>query len=297
MIHIIRQKLIFFLLMALWLITTIPGFNANIMTFNIRRNGHEKKTMHTWRKRKHLVCNIIRQYQPDIYSLQEATIDQIQTIAQQFPQYHWVGNGRGSRYCGYAKDEHVPIFYDTNKYSLIDFGTFTITKGSSNPCKWKRKGKLTRIATWVYLKEKQSQMSLIIYNTHLDYDRSSLRLTGLTRIMEHAKLHTNQQATILVMGDFNEEYVNTIQQIGLRYGFCNTKEISSNIQGPYKTAIDWKQKEKNCIDHILIKPSRTQTITCHQHLTIRYPHKYALASDHYPVLINISLEPTSVNQV
>jgi endonuclease/exonuclease/phosphatase family metal-dependent hydrolase len=296
-----------------------PNPAWKLMSFNIRRESTEKETKNLWKNRKNRVFDVIRENQPSILCLQEATIGQINDIAQKFPNYSWVGTGRGERYFGLAPSEYTPIFYDTKRFELQDQGTFSIGEGSSNPLRWKKEGKLPRIATWVLLTDKNSNLSFYLYNTHLDHIYDEVRQKGIVKIFEH--MFEKQKPNlanhfVFLAGDFNTNLTaqkfrynstvyTTYESAFKEKYFVDTRKEAKTVSGPYNTAIDWHGKEKYCIDHILVRPIvkvgdiddydhmeiETTYPTIESHTTIQEKDPKLLPSDHRPVMITISPQP------
>lgn len=90
----------------------------NVMSFNIR---YENKNdgRHCWENRKTLVTSTIHSIKPDIFCLQESKPSQLSFIANDFfGSYDFYSRGRDF----YNTDESCPIFFNRNRFSLLNKG-------------------------------------------------------------------------------------------------------------------------------------------------------------------------------
>lgn len=109
-----------------------PGGGAELtaMSFNIR-NGKANDGENSWDNRKELVRDVIVEYDTDIVGLQEAFRFQLDHLAKELPQYTEVGQGRA----GGTKDEYSAILYRTDRFDLLDSGTFWLSDTPEKPSK------------------------------------------------------------------------------------------------------------------------------------------------------------------
>ncbi len=94
------KKTYWLVLMTLSLLVTgcltIPAEKAStldvrVMTFNIR-NGRAKDEENRWELRKEFVCDVIRDYAPDVLGVQEAYRFQLDEFNKRLPEYGEVGD-------------------------------------------------------------------------------------------------------------------------------------------------------------------------------------------------------------
>ncbi|MCP5022964.1 MAG: hypothetical protein GY930_14475, partial [bacterium] len=96
------------------------GTDVAVMSFNIRY-GTANDGDNAWPKRKHLVMDVIRDWQPGILGLQEALRFQLDEIKVQFPNLQESGVGRDD---GKTKGEYTAILFDRQRFQLILQDTF-----------------------------------------------------------------------------------------------------------------------------------------------------------------------------
>jgi len=256
-----------------------------IMTYNIRRAGQEKKEERLWHKRLPLVKALIERINPDIMGLQEATAEQIDALRNAFPQFDFFSQGRGASWWGWGTDEHTPLFYDKNKFTLLEHGTFSINPPKGyfgwTPLNVTQTGWLPRICTWGKFKDNTTNKEFYVYNTHLDHSYQSARLSEL-QVIKDDIMKRAQNLPVVLMGDFNTEFNNELQNI--IPSFTLAKNKAKHTFGPQETRTGWDDDELKSIDHILIN----DLISVKNYGVIAkgdgpYP------SDHRPVIADISL--------
>jgi len=113
--------------LAIFLLLLIPfGIYAqqmNIVTYNIRFNN-SGDGINAWPNRVEMVTGLLRFYEADIFGMQEALVGQIEDIQKELPAYKWFGTGRDD---GGEAGEFSPIFYNTKKFILIEYGQFWLS--------------------------------------------------------------------------------------------------------------------------------------------------------------------------
>jgi len=167
-----------------------------VMTFNLRRRKPSDGS-NTWRRRRDAVVEVVRRQAPDILGTQEGLEDQVEYIAENFPEYHVVGQGR----FGGALDEHNALFYRADRFRLLDSDTFWLsdTPEVAGSRSW---GNLVpRMATWARLRDKDTGREIHHVNTHLDHLVPSARRRGAQLINDHLPADDNTVA--ILSGDFN----------------------------------------------------------------------------------------------
>ena len=169
-----------------------------VMTWNIRYDNRGDGE-NAWRHRSDWVAEIIKREQPDLLGCQEVLSSQLNDLEDSLTDYAVYGVGRDD---GKRRGEFAPIFYRRERFELIDSSTFWL---SPTPEKVGSKGwdaAITRIASWVKLKDKRKGDTFYAINTHFDH-------RGTTARHESAKLLAKQlrekfaDHPVILTGDFN----------------------------------------------------------------------------------------------
>jgi endonuclease/exonuclease/phosphatase family metal-dependent hydrolase len=173
-----------------------------VMTFNIRYDNPQDGA-DVWTNRKDKVASMVRLYDADIVGMQEAQRNQIDDLAKRLPKYEWFGVGRHD---GKDAGEFTPIFYRSDRLTLLDQKTFWLspTPDLAGSRGWD--AALPRIATWARFRasaeSESTKTEFYVFNTHFDH-------MGVVARLESAKLLRAKVAEIagdhpaVLIGDFN----------------------------------------------------------------------------------------------
>ncbi len=131
-----------------------------IISYNIWVGNGTDTTM-----RADIFRDLIEQYRPDSIGMQEVNMAWLAAF-EKFAfneSYAGVGEGRDTAY------EACLIYYRTDKYELVDSGTFWLSdtpdvKGSKFP-----NSSYPRICTWAHLRDRKTGYEYMHINTHLDH--------------------------------------------------------------------------------------------------------------------------------
>jgi endonuclease/exonuclease/phosphatase family metal-dependent hydrolase len=179
-----------------------------VMSFNIRfaRVGHsEERPENNWTDakspRRERVVRVIRDYMPDVLGVQEARNGQIVDLQKALPEYGFYGVGRDN---GKRGGEYTGIYYRKDKFVLLGEDSFWLSDSPETPGSKFDKAPLalTRMASWVRLRDKTSGATFLVLNTHWDHISKVARRLSAALILDRIVKHGGDSAAI-VMGDLN----------------------------------------------------------------------------------------------
>ena len=172
----------------------------SVISFNIRM-GEGKDGTNSWQFRCPATIYMLRDKQPDIFGLQEAYDYQVLFIRENMLDYRSVGVGRED---GKHEGEHMSIFYNKKKISLLKWGTFWLSETPEKPSMgWD--AACFRTATWALMKDKRSGHKFYYVNTHLDHVGKTAQREGLALIVERIRAINPDGYPMVLTGDFNVE--------------------------------------------------------------------------------------------
>lgn len=172
----------------------------SVISFNIRM-GEGKDGTNSWQFRCPATIYMLRDKQPDIFGLQEAYDYQVLFIRENMLDYKSVGVGRED---GKHEGEHMSIFYNKKKISLLRWGTFWLSETPEKPSMgWD--AACFRTATWALMKDKRSGHKFYYVNTHLDHVGKTAQKEGLALIVERIREINPEGFPMVLTGDFNVE--------------------------------------------------------------------------------------------
>lgn len=172
------------------------------MSFNIRTSSANDGD-NDWTRRAPLVLEVIRSARPDVLGVQEAEPGQVAFLRAGLPGYAVVARSREPEA---STGEAVPIFFDTERWQLSgkNSGTFWLSDTPDVPGSRSWGNNLPRIATWVWLVNRETGKGLYVFNLHLDHEsevsrqKSAELVASVVRQRQHAD-------PVVVLGDFNAE--------------------------------------------------------------------------------------------
>ena len=218
-----------------------------VMSFNIRY-GTAEDGENRWERRKPLVIERIKAFQPDLLGLQECRDDeQAQFIKASLPEYEYYGVPRGGD--SVTALEMDPILFKKEAFQLLQKGHFWLSETPHSPGSISWGSAFPRTATWVELLHSISGKRLIFLNTHFDYEPSAIDASaGLLREWIE---QNGRNRPLLVTGDFNADKKSTAyRQLVSSHPFMRdvfgTQSSNTENQGSFHgfgkvrpSAIDW----------------------------------------------------------
>lgn len=234
-------------------------------------------------KRVNGIISTITNEMPDVLGVQEANKDWMERLSSSLTDYSFVGRGRDKNP---EKGEFSPIFYKTEKYNLIDSGTFWFSKTPDEPSMdWG--AYCNRICTYVVLEDKATGFDFAVFNSHWDH-LSPLARVKSAEILSEKTEEIAGDIPIIITGDFNckadtPAYVKLVES-----GFIDSKYVSESTAdlGTYHGYTKKNTAGDLPIDHILFKGTNGFAHS-YKVITDKYDNKYP--SDHFAILSEITL--------
>lgn len=270
------KKSLFFL----FLLLTVCGVAAaksplelKIISYNIRTLARDGEN--SWQFRKHATKNMIKLHKPDAFGLQEAMLPHMQYIDSVCPQYARVGVGRSD---GKEGGEFVTIYYNKERFDLLDSGTFWLSETPDQVSRgWD--AALPRITTWVKLRDKATKRKFFYFNTHFDHRGKTARMESSKLIVEKIREIAGKKATVVLTGDFNIESENEALQP--LYDNMSAARRCAPITDNKGTYNGWGLLKRNTvIDHIFYDGRK---VKCNAFRTLDGDYGAKFISDHFPL--------------
>ena len=172
--------------------------SITVMSFNIRY-GTANDGENSWEHRKALLVDVIRQESPDLIGTQEGLRFQLNYIKEELPGYGEVGVGRND---GLTAGEYSAILYRSDRFSVLDSGTFWFSDTPEVPGSMHWGNTITRICSWARFEDRESGHTFYHYNLHLDHQSQMSRERSVELLTK--RIHDRPDpAPVIVTGDFN----------------------------------------------------------------------------------------------
>jgi endonuclease/exonuclease/phosphatase family metal-dependent hydrolase len=177
----------------------VKAGTVRVMSYNILY-GTSRAPGVPWEVRGKRVAELIRQFNPDIWGVQEALSFQIDDLLSALPEYATLGEGRR----GLIQDEHSNVFYRRGRFRVLKCGTFWLSETPDKPGSQSWGSSLPRIVTWAVLFDKEADKPFLYCNTHFDHPSSAqlVRLNSAIVTWQFIK-HRFPDLRAVLTGDLN----------------------------------------------------------------------------------------------
>ena len=256
------------------------SLELRVASFNIRYHN-PNDGIHAWPHRVSRVSSTILFNQADIVGVQEALKHQVEQLDSTLTDYSWVGAGRDD---GKEAGEYAPIFYKTERFDLLDSGTFWLSKNPDVPGSKDWDAAITRIVTWAHFMDLKSDSSFFLFNTHFDH-RGAVAREKSAELLANRLRRLAGTSPAVVTGDFNfvettpgySTLTNTLQD-----AMYSTKEPHHGPTGTF-SGFEVGSNLEHRIDYIFV----TDRVDVLQHAILSDNWNGAYASDHLPVFATV----------
>ncbi len=185
---------------AALLLATLAGAAEpiRIMSFNVRTSNAQDGE-NSWPQRKDFFFETIEKFLPTLIGFQEVREDQHDAIIARMPGYAFSGVARDD---GKRKGEWALIGYREDRFTVVRQGDFWLSEQPDVPGSKSWDAALTRICSWVRLRDTSTGRELVYANTHFDHK-------GVVARREASRVLSEQLATIaagvpaILTGDLN----------------------------------------------------------------------------------------------
>lgn len=259
-----------------------------IITFNLRKDSKLDRR-NSWKYRKQLVSDFIRESGAVIVGVQELMPAMKHDMMAMLENYRLFGKGRCKKIC----NEHADILVN-NDVTEVDFSkTIWLSK---HPEKLGSRAFLAvfpRICTICEVKFRDSGKKLRVFNAHFDHVSKWARKIGVDMILRYMdKFQEKDPMPTVLMGDFNvqpdsrligELRSNIHSHQGIRlvdaYDYCNGDHTTSTYHG-------FRGIGTRCLDYIFVSDDLqiVNTYVDRSRINGRF------LSDHYPMIATLGFK-------
>jgi len=172
----------------------------SVMSFNIRY-GTAPDGDDAWELRRDLLLETILAFDPDLLGTQECLQLQAEFLQARLPGRSFVGVGRDD---GRQAGEMCAIFYRGDRLEELDAGHFWLSETPDEVASKSWDAALTRIVSWVRLRDRESGRAFIFFNTHFDHMGQVARRESAALLLQKIQEIAGDLPCI-VTGDFNAD--------------------------------------------------------------------------------------------
>ena len=234
---------------------SMKAYKMRIMSYNIRCLSKKDGPKNLWKNRRDPLGKYVASVHPDIFGMQEVTKSQLDDILERLPNYAYIGVGRDD---GKEKGEYSPIFYRTDKFTVVEKGGFWLSETPDVPSRgWD--ASCLRNTSWAILEDVKTKERFFYCNTHFDHISVTAR-TNSAMLSKDKFKDLAGNLPILFTADFNtnekEQTYNLL--CSYEYPLHDAWKTAKKKSGGPATYNDWgkaKNTEDHKIDFIFVSPS------------------------------------------
>lgn len=167
-----------------------------VMTYNVRYASPTGPN--AWPVRRPLLAQCIQDANPDLIGTQEGVYPQLKDIAQDLPQYRWIGLGRD----GGSHGEFMAVFYRHERFEPLEYDHFWLsdTPNVIASTTWGNSNR--RMVTWVRFQDRNTGQQFYFFNTHFDHQIQPAREKSAALVRKYIQ-DLNTSLPVILLGDFN----------------------------------------------------------------------------------------------
>lgn len=266
----------------LFVFTFSAEAQIEVMSYNIKF-ANETEGENSWSKRKDHLTTQLKFYEPHIFGVQEAILEQLQHFETEMGKYKYIGVGRDD---GKEAGEFSAIFYKTSQFEVLEEDTFWLSETPQEvSVGWD--AAMERVCTYGRLKNKTSGEEFWVFNTHFDHVGEQAREESAKLIWDKIQEENSENLPVVLMGDLNLEP----EAPGIKFfseKLNDSKTVADLVFGPEGTfnAYNFQEPVTRRIDYIFVsddvKVKKYGVLTDSKDL--KYP------SDHLPVLVELEFQ-------
>jgi endonuclease/exonuclease/phosphatase family protein len=225
------------------------------------------------------VLDIVEKYLPDTFGVQEATLNWMRIFHNKLGHiYKYVGVGRD----GEARGEYSAVWYNAQKFDLIDSGTKWLSDTPEVVSKVEESS-LNRIFTYALLSRKSDGQRVFVINTHLEHKSKEARNKQIAVLMDFVDNYRDYP--IVLTGDFNSKPDSAVYKVVLGREFLDSAK-AANVKYEAATFTNYGASE-SIIDYVFVSKNGFEVEeyrVCNEKINSNFP------SDHHPVLVKYRLK-------
>ena len=238
-----------------------------------------------WKARRDPLIRLVRAMDADIVAFQEVETYGtsapgrqvwLNWLRQASPQYQ-VASGQGT---GAAVGQ--PIFFRPDKFVLLADGHRFFNDPGGRFRSIRALAGYTDAVTWARFRHRASGRVITVYNVHLHFLDTALRLRSSREVLRLAQVARDRGDTVFVTGDFNARRNSRSLRMFYEAGFMRTEQQGASFHFNSGTHLF------GAIDHMLHDRG---TVPVGRSVTERRKVEGVWPSDHYPVWTDFKLVP------
>jgi endonuclease/exonuclease/phosphatase family metal-dependent hydrolase len=261
-----------------------------IATYNLRYSIEENYKRDSargedWVSRGPVAAAQIRFHEFEIFGTQECLLHQLEDLVEWLPGYKYIGVGRDD---GKQDGEHAAIFYNTNRFRVIDKGDFWLSETPGKPSKGWDATCCNRLCSWALFEDMPTGSRFYVFNAHFDHQGVKARVESSKLVLQKIDEIAGDKPAIF-MGDLNGDHDSEWYQLlaasdKLDDTFTQVDDAYA-VNGSFN-GFGLRTESNSIIDHVFV--SRQFEAQKWGVLTDTFHGRFP--SDHFPVVVKLILK-------
>lgn len=233
-----------------------------------------------WPHRRALLSETLKKHSPHIIATQEGRFDQLKDFESLLNDFEIIDAHRS-----WIKERMYPTFFiKKNTFETIQSGDLWLSETPEVAGSLSFGSTFPRLMTWIKLQPKNSNINLLLINTHLDHKKSETRIEQIKVLSKEILKLKEERTKVLIFGDFNDSPQSVVRDTLLQ----NLNFLKDSWTAPEETShhhFDGQCENGSRIDWIMVDKS-FEVEKCFldkNSIAGKYP------SDHFPVVCEIKL--------
>lgn len=253
-----------------------------LISSNIRfDNPHDGAN--AWLHRRLNLSKLLLSHNPDIIATQEGRFDQLKDFEMLLSDYRIVDLHRS-----WIKERMYPsLFIRKDAFEYIKSEDLWLSETPEIAGSLSFESTFPRLMTWMLVQPKNSNIKLLVVNTHLDHVKKETRVNQVRVLSQEIKRIWDKKSALVIMGDFNDSPDSEVRQ-SLVSDFPELQDcwkMFNDVEETSHHSFNGEHQNGSRIDWILV--DRSAIVEHCQMEKTNFKGQYP--SDHFPIISRISI--------
>ncbi len=249
-----------------------------IVTWNIRYDT-DGDGINSFSGRAGLIKNKIKAEMPEVIALQEVVNTSRASLEKMLPEYYLLGMMRSKIF----DNEGLYVAVRKDAFEVIGFESVWLSPEPYTPgSRYPDQSPCPRICTMMYLRHRESNFRMRVFNLHLDHISEEARVLGMRAALDFVdSYNAKENLPAVILGDFNATPDSDV--IAMVKSHDNLCDVTADVPFTFHNY----GKDQLKIDYIFLSPS-LEDKACSVAVW-RDEENGIYLSDHYPVCVTIEI--------
>ncbi len=269
-----------------------PAEEVKVVSFNLDANEA------TIAERAPRLLSLIRSFEPDSIGVQEARGSWVRQLNTELMRkgYTRVGVDAGGNPNASGGYFATYIFFRTDKYDLLDSGTFWMSKTPDVPSIYDSTVDCNRTCTWALLENKETGFRYVHMNTHLDWMNMEVNRIQVAMIREQIERFEAMGYPVFATGDYNcDEGTASYHEMLKSDRIADSKHVADKTMnlGTYPSYGQYDVTVTKPIDYVFVTKN---AMTVHEYKVIDEKPDGKYVSDHNGLFVHATVNALPITE-